>query len=157
MTKFQFSFYFFTVFLLAHVDLNWRIVYTLLLILECIRKNCWLSSLLGKFLVYLYIFSRGRWSNLAKPIKKFKFYFTVIKSFIFSNFFILCSDLLSLLKELNSLYFLHFRKTFFCTQLTLLFHLLYHSRPYWCFLFLSSSEMFLYLSRVFFWSLSLFF
>ena len=53
------------------------------------------------------------WSLLAQPIKKFKSFFMVTKYFIFTIFFILCSDLLSLMKESAGLYELLHSRIFF--------------------------------------------
>ena len=57
----------------------------------------------------------------------------------------LCSDLVMSMKETASLYFFHFR-IIFSIPTSLCFsysgRFLYHSRPYFCFLFFSSPEIF---------------
>ena len=65
----------------------------------------------------------GNGVNQRSQKKKNLNFFYSSEIFYIFNFFILCSDLLSLIKESAILYFLHFR-IFFYTQLTFVFHLL---------------------------------
>ena len=66
--------------------------------------------------------------------KKIQTLFIITKFSIFLIFFILCSDLLSLMKESSSLYFLYF-KTIFLYSAKLCFSSSGRLQPYWHFVF----------------------